>query len=92
MNYYGDSKLLRRSIFNTALSFGLPLESSKEGLSLFDLLFSLSFPRILWVRQLQKILGSFEVFPDKNPKIKERKDRIFTERQRHLRDCSRKEA
>ena len=36
---------------------------------------SLSFPRILWVREGQKILGNFEVFLDKNQKTKEKKDR-----------------
>ena len=39
--------------------------------------FSLSFPRILWVRQGKKILGNFEVFLDKNQKAKEKKDRVM---------------
>ena len=39
------------------------------------LVFSLSFPRILWVRQGEKILGNFEVFLDRNQKTKEKKDR-----------------
>ena len=30
--------------------------------------FSVLFPRVLWIRQGQKILGNFEVFLDKSPK------------------------
>ena len=48
----------------------------KRGISLVILVFSLSFPRILWVRQGQEILGNFEVFPAKNQKAKEKKDRV----------------
>ena len=35
------------------------------------------FPRSLWIRQGPKILGKFEIFLDKNknPAVKERKDR-----------------
>ena len=40
----------------------------KRGISLVILVFSLSFPRILWVRQGKKILGNFEVFLDTKPK------------------------
>ena len=57
------------------LGFWISLVNVKRGISLVILVFSLSFPRILWVRQGQKILGNFEVFLDKNQKTKEKKDR-----------------
>ena len=56
-----------------SLFFLISLVNSTRGISLVILVFSLSFPRILWVRQGQKILGNFEVFLDKNQKTKEKK-------------------
>ena len=47
--------------------FWISLVNLKRGSSLVVLVFSLSFPRILRVRQRQKILGNFEVFLDKTP-------------------------
>ena len=49
----------------------------KQRISLLTSVFSLSSPRILWVRQRQKSLDNFEVFPDKIQKIKEKKDKVF---------------
>ena len=59
-----------------SLVFWISLVNLKRGISLVILVFSLSFPRILWVRQGKKILGNFEVFLDKNQKTKEKKDRV----------------
>ena len=59
-----------------SLVFWISLVNLKRGISLVILVLSLSFPRILWVRQGQKILGNFEVFLDKNQKTKEKKDRV----------------
>ena len=54
----------------------ISLANSKQGDSLVNLALSLSFPRISWVQQGQKILGNFEGFLGrKQTKIKERKDR-----------------
>ena len=47
------------------LGFSGFLGKFKQGIVLVILVFSLSFLRILWVRQAQKILGNFEVFLDK---------------------------
>ena len=57
---------LPQSFFS--LFFLISSVNSTRGISLVILAFSLSFPRILWVRQGQKFLGSFEVFLDKNKK------------------------
>ena len=45
-----------------SLVFRISLVSFKQGISLVILVFSLSFPRILWVRQWEKILGKFQGF------------------------------
>ena len=47
--------------------FFISLVNLKRGISLVILVLSLSFPRILWVRQGQIFLVNFEVFLDKNP-------------------------
>ena len=57
------------------LVFWISLVNFEQGISLVILVFSLSSPRISWVRQGQKILGNFEVFLDKNKKPKERTNR-----------------
>ena len=41
----------------------ISLVNIKQGISLLKLVFSLSFPGILWVWQGQKILGKFGGFP-----------------------------
>ena len=58
--------------------FWISLVNLKRGISLVILVFSLSFPRILWVRQGQKILGNFEVFLDKNQKPRKRRTGLST--------------
>ena len=63
----GPSDIAPKSFSFLSLVFWICLVNSYEGISLVSLLFSLSFPRILWVRQLQEILGMFEVLLDKNP-------------------------
>ena len=64
---------LTQSFFS--LVFWIALVNLKRGISLVTLVFSLSFPRILWAPHGQKILDNLEVVPDKNPKAKEKKDR-----------------
>ena len=46
-----------------SLVFRISLVNFKQRISLVILVFSLSFPRIVWVRQWEKVLGKFEVFP-----------------------------
>ena len=56
--------------------FRISLVEFKQGISWGDGVFSLSFPRILWVWHGPKILSNFEVVLDKKKqKMKERKDR-----------------
>ena len=56
-----------------SLLFWISLVHLKRGISLVILVFSLSFPRIVRVRQGQKILGNCRVFLDKNQQPRKRR-------------------
>ena len=51
------------SSFFLSLVLWISLVNFKQGLALVKFVFSLYFPRILWVRSEQKIIGKSEVFP-----------------------------